>query len=113
MGFEIVSDKIATVHMDGSDENMRGIKLFRLGKYPTDQISSSSKYCYTFSNLAGPTRRVAVVLYSTHNGKGGRNQLRASSNIAEDSSNSKKLYAKYFLNNRMHLRGEQSNYSSI
>ena len=97
LGFKIIGAKIATVHMDSGGENMRGIKIFRLVKDPTDQRSWLHKYYCTFSNPVDPSRRVPVALCSTHNGKVGINKLRTSSNQAEDSSDSKTICAIYFL----------------
>ena len=95
---KIIDTKIASVHMDGDSQNMRGINLFRLGKDLTDQMSCLSiDYC-DFPNPADPSRRLALVLCATHDGKGDRNQLRASGNQAEYSINSKESYAKYLLN---------------
>ena len=107
--FEIIGAKIAVAHMYSGGENMRGVKLFQLGKDPTDQMSWLSKDCCTFPNPADPSCRVAVVLCSTHNGKGGRNQLRASSNQAEDSIDSKTLCTKYFLNKGVFFTWKKSN----
>ena len=108
-GFKIIFSKITAVHMDGDGENMHGIKLFRLGKDHMAQMSWLSKDCCTFPNPADPSCRVAVVLCSTHNGKGGRNQLRASSNQAEDSIDSKTLCTKYFLNKGVCFKWKKSN----
>ena len=54
--------KIDAVHSDGSGDNLRRIKLFRLGKCPTDEMSWSSKDYCTFKNSTEPSRRVAVIL---------------------------------------------------
>ena len=69
--------------MDGGGENIRGAKLFRLGEDPTDQMSWLFKYYCTIPNPVDPSRRIAVVLWSISDGKGGINQLRASGNQAE------------------------------
>ena len=60
-GFEMIGANIAEIHMDRGGENLRGIKLFRLGKDPTEQMSWLSEDCFTFKNPADPSPRVAVV----------------------------------------------------
>ena len=61
-GFETMRAKIASVHVDGDGKNLRGIKLFRLGIDPTDEMSYLSEDYCTFKNPAYPSRRVDIVL---------------------------------------------------
>jgi len=74
-GFEMAGAKIAAVCLDGGGENVRGTKLFRLGDDPSHNDSWLSQEQCTFKNPACPSRRIAIVFCSTHNGKGTRNQL--------------------------------------
>ena len=107
LGFEFIGAKIAAVHLDGGGENVRGVKLFRLGEDPTDAMSwLSEKHC-SFVNPADPTRQVAVVLCSTHNGKGGRNQLLGSRPQDEVNSSGKKKHPKDFMCEGCILVGKQ------
>ena len=75
LGFEMAGAKIAAVCLGGGGENVRGTKLFRLGDDPSHNDSWLSQEQCTFKNPACPSRRIAIVFCSTHNGKGTRNQL--------------------------------------
>ena len=93
-GFEIICVKTDAFHVHGGDENIRGLKLFMLVKDPAEQMSWLSEECYALKNPVELSRRVAVLLCSTHNGKGGRNQLCAFGHQSSKNSSSNKSYAK-------------------
>lgn len=62
VGFELAGAKIVGLHMDGGGENIRGVKLLRLGNDPCNNMAWLTEDTCSFRNPFDPSRRVAIVL---------------------------------------------------
>lgn len=106
VGYEMIGVKILGLLFDGGAGNAWYTTLFCLAINNSDGAGNDcwlKEQLCLFPNPANPSRRIAIMTCSTHNGKGGRNFILHSNTAEENEEQNATCSTRDFVNNGIHF----------